>query len=207
MKIKDYVMKYYKEGNTINESRNLAAEEIVLTKISTSKYKNQITLKGGILMFNLSKNQRRVTNDIDVDLIQFPISEKSIIQLFNELNKPNDNIKIYISGKLKELHHQNYHGVRVHSIIRDKTNNFLNIKFDIGINKHTRIDQDTFIFSFIGRREKILLLGNSTEQIFVEKTIAITKFGTATTRYKDIYDIYYLIIHGLNNKKLSSIYT
>lgn len=206
MKIRNYIRKYYEAGNTINESRNLAAEEIVLTKIAASKYKDKITLKGGILMFNLTKNQRRVTNDIDIDLIKFPISEKSIRELFIGLNKPNDYIVIYISGKPKELHHQDYHGLRIHTIIRDKENNSMNIKFDIGVNKYTKINQEKFVFCFIGRKEKILLLGNSTEQIFVEKTIAIAKFGPATTRYKDVYDIYYLIIHGLDNKKLVTIY-
>lgn len=39
----------------------------------------------------------------------------------------------------------------------------------------------------------VALLTNSKEQICVEKIKSLVKFGIASTRYKDIFDIYYLI--------------
>lgn len=41
---------------------------------------------------------------------------------------------------------------------------------------------------------------NSKEQIFVEKIIPIIKFGSLSTRYKDYYDLYWLIKNGNLNK-------
>lgn len=40
---------------------------------------------------------------------------------------------------------------------------------------------------------EITLLANSCEQIFSEKLKSLLKFGIRSTRYKDIFDFYYLI--------------
>ena len=41
--------------------------------------------------------------------------------------------------------------------------------------------------------DSVTLLANSKEQICVEKIKSLLKFGITSTRYKDIFDIYYLI--------------
>lgn len=46
--------------------------------------------------------------------------------------------------------------------------------------------------------ESVTLLINSKEQIFTEKLKSLLKFGFVSTRYKDIFDFYYLI----NNENL-----
>lgn len=51
--------------------------------------------------------------------------------------------------------------------------------------------------------QNISLLINSKEQIFAEKLKSLLKFGVRSTRYKDIFDFYYLINYEkLDNKKL-----
>ena len=48
------------------------------------------------------------------------------------------------------------------------------------------------------------MLVNSIEQVFAEKLTSLIKFGRITTRYKDIFDIYYFIDSGdINKEKLS----
>lgn len=42
---------------------------------------------------------------------------------------------------------------------------------------------------------------NSKEQIFVEKLKSLLKFGITSTRFKDIFDFYYLI----NNENLNKV--
>ena len=56
MLISEIINKYKNKGHNNNDSNNLAAEEIILTKIASSDLCENITLKGGIVMFNLSKN-------------------------------------------------------------------------------------------------------------------------------------------------------
>lgn len=52
----------------------------------------------------------------------------------------------------------------------------------------------------------ITLFANSEEQIFVEKIILIVKFGSLSIRYKDFYDLYWLIKNGnLDRDKIINI--
>lgn len=44
------------------------------------------------------------------------------------------------------------------------------------------------------------LLINSCEQIFAEKLKSLLKFGIRSTRYKDIFDFYYLINYEMLDK-------
>lgn len=47
---------------------------------------------------------------------------------------------------------------------------------------------------------KISFLANPKEQIFVEKIMPLLKFGPLSTRYRDIFDLYWLITEENLNK-------
>lgn len=64
---------------------------------------------------------------------------------------------------------------------------------DIGVHKNFDIKQDEYCFDLNNINEKVILLINSKEQIFTEKLKSLLKFGFVSTRYKDIFDFYYLI--------------
>ncbi|MBR1847434.1 MAG: nucleotidyl transferase AbiEii/AbiGii toxin family protein [Bacilli bacterium] len=78
MNIKDLIDKYRVSSSSLRDAQNLAAEEIVLSKIATSEMTEHITLKGGIVMYNLARSDRRVTKDIDFDFIRYSIEKESI---------------------------------------------------------------------------------------------------------------------------------
>ena len=61
------------------------------------------------------------------------------------------------------------------------------------------MEQDEYYFDFNIIDESVSLLINSKEQIIVEKLKSLLKFGITSTRFKDIFDFYYLI----NNENLS----
>ena len=65
-------------------------------------------------------------------------------------------------------------------------------KIDIGVHKHFDIQQEEFCFDIGFDDDGASLLINSKEQMLTEKLRSILKFGAFSTRYKDIYDIYYL---------------
>ena len=52
------------------------------------------------------------------------------------------------------------------------------------------------MFNFEVFNNSMTLLINTKEQIFVEKLSSLLKHGIRTTRYKDVYDFYYLILAG-----------
>lgn len=61
--------------------------------------------------------------------------------------------------------------------------------------------QDEYIFDFDILGESVSLLINSNEQIIVEKLKSLLKFGITSTKYKDIFDIYYLINYKYVDKE------
>jgi hypothetical protein len=54
------------------------------------------------------------------------------------------------------------------------------------------IAQEEFYFDVSGHEESVSLLANSKEQVFGEKLVSLLKWGVASTRFKDIHDLYYL---------------
>lgn len=96
------------------------------------------------------------------------------------------------------MHHQDYDGKRVNIRLIDSNGYIINTKLDIGVHKLFDIKQDSYCFDLDILKESVSLLINSKEQIFVEKLKSLLKFGITSTRYKDVFDFYYLI----NNEKL-----
>ena len=75
------------------------------------------------------------------------------------------------------------------------------LKLDIGVHNHLEIEQERIVFSF-GQGTELTLQVNSPEQIFAEKCLSLSRLGALSTRYKDIYDLYYLARTGLNASKV-----
>lgn len=197
MLISQLIDKYVAQGYSIGNSRNLAAEEIIINKIAKSPLAEHVTLKGGIVMFNLSKSNRRVTQDIDFDLIRYSIEEESIKAFINKLNTVDRDIVVSINGPIEKLHQEDYRGVRVKVKLKDSRGGSIDAKMDIGVHTYTAIEQQNLIFSFDNNGDAISIKANPCEQLFAEKLLALARLGSLSTRYKDIYDLSYLISHNL----------
>ena len=199
MNIKDAILFYQNKGYEYADAESKVSQDIVLSKIWNSKYKNNITIKGGVVMYNISNNIRRATRDLDIDFIKYSLDDESIRNFIYSLNNDKDNIKIEIVGNIASLHHQDYDGKRVHIKISDNYGNSIKTKLDIGVHKLFELEQEEYYFDLSLINKEVNLLINSKEQIFVEKLKSLLKLGFISTRYKDIFDFYYLI----NNSKLN----
>lgn len=186
---------YLKQGYTMANALAKICRDIILSKISKSSLNRNITIKGGIVMHNISGNMRRATRDLDIDFIRYSLHDESIKEFIFKLNDVNDGIKINLEGKIIELHHQDYQGKRVNIKITDKNNFSIYTKLDIGVHKQFDIIQDEYCFNLNSINESVTLFINSCEQIIVEKLKSLLKFGIISTRFKDIFDFYYLINH------------
>ena len=144
-------------------------------------------------MHSISKDMRGATRDMDLDFIKYSLEDNSIIRFIEELSNVDDGIEIEIDGEIKELHHQDYDGKRVNIELFDKYGNKLKTKLDIGVHKLLDIKQDEYCFDLSIINQNANLLINSKEQIFVEKIKSLLKLGFRSTRYKDLFDFYYLI--------------
>ena len=198
MNLEEYVRKYINEGYELNDARSKVAQDVVLTKICKSNFKNHITIKGGVVMHSISNSIRRATRDLDLDFIKYSLEDDSIYEFIKKLNSVNDNINIQIIGNITELSHQDYNGKRVNIKLIDEFNYTIDAKLDIGVHKLFELEQDDYYFNLDALGEGISLLINSPEQIFTEKLKSLLKLGFRSTRYKDLFDFYYLI----DNNKL-----
>lgn len=75
--------------------------------------------------------------------------------------------------------------------IKDTHGNLIESKIDLGVHKHMEIEQEEYCFDIAFDDEGATLLINTREQMFAEKLRSLLKFGTFSTRYKDVYDMYY----------------
>ena len=89
------------------------------------------------------------------------------------------------------MNQQDYKGKRVFIVITDESGNRIDSKIDLGVHKHVEIEQEEYCFDIGFDDEGASLLINTIEQMFTEKLRSLLKFGTFSTRYKDIYDMYY----------------
>lgn len=153
-------------------------------------------------MHNISKNKRRSTRDVDFDFIKYSLNNNSIIDFIEKLNDVDDGVKIIINGDIQELHHQDYNGKRVLVKLVDNNDFQIETKLDIGVHKDFDILQEEYCFHFDSINKSATLLINSKEQIMVEKLKSLMKFTYTSTRYKDIFDFYYLIKYGKLKRKM-----
>lgn len=131
------------------------------------------------------------------------LEDDLICEFIKKLNSVNDNIDIQIIGNITQLNHQDYNGKRVNIKLIDEFNYAIDAKLDIGVHKLFELEQDYYYFNLDDLGEGISLLINSPEQIFTEKLKSLLKLGFRSTRYKDLFDFYYLIYNNkLDENKL-----
>ncbi|MEG1008896.1 MAG: nucleotidyl transferase AbiEii/AbiGii toxin family protein [Clostridia bacterium] len=194
------------EDYGIVDANAKVCQDIILSKISKSKFADNITIKGGVVMHNISNDSRRATRDIDLDFIKYSIEDNYIFQFIEKLNNVNDQIEIKIIGTIKPLSHQDYNGKRVHVELSDEFNNKIQAKLDIGVHKDFDVSQEEFYFDLNNIGESAKLFVNSKEQIFTEKLKSLLKFQILSSRYKDVLDLYYLINYTMLDKCKLKLY-
>lgn len=179
-----------KIGYNTADARARICQDIILKALSKSRLSRSVTIKGGVVMRSMTGNIRRATQDMDIDFIRYSLSDESIDKFLNEINNFSE-LQIVRVGKIEELSQQDYNGKRVYINILDDLGNKIDSKIDFGVHKHLEIEQEEYCFDIAFDDEGASLLINSREQMFVEKLRSLLKFGTFSTRYKDIYDMYY----------------
>lgn len=149
-------------------------------------------------MYQLSKELRRSTDDVDIDLMKLSIEDDKLTNVLNAIGAIDSVDEIHfkvIENQIRTLNHQDYDGKRVLLEFSDLSKNTLKLKLDIGIHTQFKVHQNTILFNLISSDQGIELLANPIEQMIVEKTSSFVKFGVLSTRMKDLFDIYYLINH------------
>ncbi len=191
MNLLEEIEKMKNEGYSEANAQARVCQDVILYGISKGSLSRNVTIKGGVVMRNLSKDARRATQDIDLDFIRYSIENDSIEAFIKRLHLI-DGLQIVLKPPIIELNHKDYKGKRVFVEITDQYGNSLESKIDLGVHKDLDIEQEEYCFDICFQEDGASLLMNSREQIITEKLKSFLRFGTRTTRYKDVFDICYL---------------
>ncbi len=180
-----------KNGYKGDNASAKVCQDIVLKAIATSSLSRNVTIKGGVVMRSKTNNVRRATQDLDIDFIRYSLADESIDVFIQKLNCL-QGIRIKRTGQIEELRQQDCSGKRVFVVIEDGEGNRIRSKIDFGVHNRLELKQEEYCFDIAYDDEGASLLINSDEQMFAEKLRSLLKFGPLSTRFKDVYDMYYL---------------
>ena len=188
------IKKEIENGYGDTNAQAKVCQDLILKAIAKSSLNRNVTIKGGVVMRSKTNNVRRATQDLDLDFIRYSLSDESIDAFISKLNCL-EGLIFKRKGEIKELKQQDYHGKRVYVEITDSKGYSIENKMDLGVHNKLDIDQEEFCFDIAYDEEGASLLINSNEQMIAEKLKSLLRFGTLSSRYKDIFDIYYLSHH------------
>ena len=176
--------------------------EHVLMRLEKSKYRDNIILKGGVLLSSIIGEDLRTTKDIDATLKSLPLNIDSIRNIFEEILSIDidDNVNFEIVN-IKDIRLEDeYGGFRINvkgTFDKIRTNFFIEITTgDIITPREIK-----YRYNSIFEDKKINIMAYTIETIIAEKLESIISKNITTTRAKDFYDIYMLM-----NKHKNSIH-
>lgn len=184
---------YIDEGLDFQNATARTCRDVILSLISASKMASHITVKGGVVMQQVSGDSRRATRDIDLDFVRYPMTDAGIRKFIRALNSEGTDVKLRLVGTVEDLIHQDYHGKRAHVRITDKAGAVMDTKLDLGVHDKLSLEQQELWFDTALNDNAIALMANSKEQICAEKLRSLMRIGAASTRFKDVFDVYFLL--------------
>ena len=84
--IKELAVKIKEQEYNEEQLEAKLCQDIILYLISKSRFKYNITIKGGVVIHSISKDIRRATRDLDLDFIKYSLEDESIRCFISKLN-------------------------------------------------------------------------------------------------------------------------
>lgn len=180
--------------------------EHVLARLEKSKYRDNVILKGGVLLSSIIGEDLRTTKDIDATLKSLPLNIDSIRNIFEEILSIDidDNVNFEIVN-IKDIRLEDeYGGFRINvkgTFYKIKTNFFI----EITTGDIITLREIKYKYNSIFEDKKINIMAYTIETIIAEKFESIISKNITTTRAKDFYDLYMLLNDhkdDINNRNL-----
>ena len=190
-----------KTGVNPNSLLQMCLFEVILEKISKSKYRENFILKGGLLISSLIGVDVRSTMDMDTTLRGIPLNEVSITNILNEILAIEIDADIeYKLIKLSLIRQEDVYEDFCASIscIFGKINASLNIDITTGDVITPR--EMNYSYSKILEEGTIPIMTYTIETILAEKFETISSRNIFTTRARDFYDLY--MIYSIYKDKI-----
>ena len=168
--------------------------EHVLMRLEKSKYRDNIILRGGVLLSSIIGSDMRTTKDIDATLKSIPLNEETIRNIFEEILSIDikDGL-IFKIESVKDIRLDDvYGGYRINvygEFDKLKTHFFIEVTTgDIITPREIK-----YKYNSIFEDKTINIMAYTIETIIAEKFESIISKNISTTRAKDFYDMYIIV--------------
>ena len=204
-KLNDIIKKKSKGNNNLaHHLHQMFFFEHVLMRLEKSKYKDNIILKGGVLLSSIIGEDLRTTKDMDTTLKSLPLNIDSIKNIFGNILSIdiNDNVNFEIAS-IKDIRLEDeYGGFRINvkgTFDKIRTNFFIEITTGDVITPR----EIEYQYNSIFEDKKINIMAYTVETIIAEKFNSVISRNIISTRAKDFYDVYMLMNeNNINNENL-----
>jgi len=172
--------------------RNFMMERF-LERLSMSRYRNNLVLKGGILISAIVGLDRRSSMDIDTTVTGLSLTEDKVRQIIAEIIS----IQLQDCVQFKQIHtgpimdEAEYPGIRV---TLDATLESMHtpLKIDFSTGDSITPEAISFFFPLLFEERFISIITYNLETMLAEKMETVFSRGSINTRMRDFYDIYLL---------------
>lgn len=182
-----------KTGVNANSLLQMCLFEGILEKISKSKYKNHIILKGGLLISSLIGVEMRSTLDMDTTIRGLPMNEENILKILHEILEITiDADIVYRLIKLERIRKEDLYEDFCATITCRYGKINANLNIDITTGDIITPKEIQYSYEKILEEGSISILTYTIETIIAEKFETISSRNITTTRARDFYDLYML---------------
>lgn len=190
-KIKNLALKNHVPAQAVLQNFML---ERLLERISLSKYKDMVILKGGMLIASMVGINSRTTMDMDATLRGYPLTEKAIQAALSEICAIplGDEVTLELDHIAPIREDDEYGGFRVAIIAKYESIN-TPLKIDITTGDIMTPDAIRYAFPSNFENKKIEVWAYNVETILAEKVETILRRSVLNTRPRDLYDVYIIM--------------
>jgi predicted nucleotidyltransferase component of viral defense system len=172
--------------------RNYVMERF-LERVSLSPYKENLIIKGGILMASLVGLQKRTTMDVDATIKHLPLNAEDARQIVREIGSVpvEDGMTFAVKSAAQIMDEADYPGIRV---MVDSTLETMHtpLKIDFSTGDAITPGEVDYAFPLMFESRTIPLLAYPLETVVAEKLEGALTRGTLNSRMRDFYDMYML---------------
>ena len=190
-KIKNLALKNHVPAQAVLQNFML---ERLLERISLSKYKDMVILKGGMLIASMVGISSRTTMDMDATLRGYPLTEKAIQEALSEICAIplGDEVSLELDHIAPIREDDEYGGFRVAIIAKYESIN-TPLKIDITTGDIITPEAIRYAFQSNFENKKIDVWAYNIETILAEKVETILRRSVLNTRPRDYYDVYIIM--------------
>lgn len=170
--------------------RNYVMERF-LERLSLSRYRDNLILKGGVLVASIIGIDRRSTLDVDATIKNLSLTEADARKIVEEIVRIplDDGMSFTVTSVFSIMGETEYPGIRI--ILDTKLENMHTpLKIDMSTGDVITPKEVDYSYRLLFEERTISILAYNLETVLAEKLETLIARGTTNTRMRDFYDIF-----------------